>query len=67
MKLKFTVTNGSRTVKVYKTELEYEVRLAGRPQATYYTDDYDDAVGTAKLMARPSVTSGQQEAGVLKG
>jgi hypothetical protein len=29
---------------------EYQVRLFGKPDATYYTDDFDDAVATAWFM-----------------
>lgn len=40
------------TVKVYfdNDYQEYSVVLVGCPDATYYTDDKEDALATAKLM-----------------
>jgi len=36
----------------YSADLEeYEVRVAGKPNATYYTDDKDDAMATARTLA----------------
>lgn len=29
---------------------EYQVQVSGSPDATYHTDDKDDALGTAKVM-----------------
>lgn len=55
MKPKFQVTVATRTVKVYKDQDEYQCKLYENgvfvQDATYYTDDYDDAIGTAKAMA----------------
>lgn len=30
---------------------EFQAHLKGAPKATYHTDDYRDAIGTARVMA----------------
>lgn len=35
--------------------LEFQVKIAGRPDATYFTTDRADAYGTAVMMARDVV------------
>jgi hypothetical protein len=52
-----TVSNGARVCTVYfdSEYREYQIRLAiggeKKPYATGYTDDKQDAMGTAKAMA----------------
>lgn len=46
-----TASNGTQVTVLYNTEWdEYEVRVQGSPDATYYTDSRKDAQGTALLM-----------------
>lgn len=46
---------GFRLVKV---DGEYQVRVPGKPDATYFTDDLDDALWTARAMFYWMVTEG---------
>lgn len=56
-----TVQHGERIVVVRKDDEtgEYRCRLStygvNKPEADYFTDDLDDAKGTAKAMARCEV------------
>lgn len=46
-----TASNGTKVTTLYNSELEeYEVRVQGSPDATYYTDGKQDALDTALLM-----------------
>jgi hypothetical protein len=56
-----TNTEKQRTAKVKRVEDEYRVRLylegKAYPPADYYTDDLEDAKGTARHMVNHSMTS----------
>lgn len=57
IKLVATITGNDETVKVYRdTEWEeYRVRVVGGPAGSaYHTDDLDDAMGTARMLAGQS-------------
>lgn len=43
--------NGEVDVIYDSVNAEFVCKLRGKPVADYYTDDRDDAIGTAKLMA----------------
>lgn len=50
-RLKVDTLNGSRvTVWFCKDWNEYQVKVSGKPQATYHTDDRADALRTAQVM-----------------
>ncbi len=54
IRLVATVTGHDETVKVYLDAdwQKYRVRIVGAPAvATYYTDDKDDAMATARVLA----------------
>lgn len=56
-----TVTNGNRVAKIYKTEDEYIVKLFvndnHQQDADYFTDDREDAAGTAAHMVKSKSVS----------
>jgi len=50
MRLIRTFSNDKAEVKIYKDDGEFVCRLTGNPAADYFTDDWQDAEGTAKHM-----------------
>ena len=45
-----TLTGSPVTVWYCEEFAEYQVRVAGKPKATYHTDDRADALRTAQVM-----------------
>lgn len=50
MRLIRTFSNEKAEVKIYKDDGEFICKLSGNPAADYFTDDWQDAEGTAKHM-----------------
>lgn len=44
-------SNGNHIINIYKDSEfnEYSVRIIGKPEADYFTDDKDDALATANI------------------